>query len=1086
MTPSADHLTSNFFVLRTPALPIEDLLDWCADLEAFKLCDSGAERAQIEQQWQQDVQTLRHRLRQIVDRPEVRHALFVASPSLKLGLDYWIHNSASKKGIQAERALVRYFTRMCARSTPFGLFSGCSVGRTVPDSADGSVLKLRHRGEYRVCSGLDFDYLWQLSAALCVENGVSSSLRYRPNSSLHRFVEVWRYLGLDAHDGSRKYQRMQIEHSRHLLVLLQRAQGGAQINELVKALSARGDISEEDATTYVRHLIDRQVLVPDFGPCITGNSAIRDLIAQVEQLPFRNGIADTLRWTRDSLAELDREGVGLPPEKYCPISERLEKLPVKTSPSDLYQVDLIKPVEQAILTKTVFEELRAGVEVLRRLCQKSEPDALQSFRAAFSYRYDRAIVPLLEALDEESGIGFGSSDDCAPLIQELQIESKSASSNAPLNAFLLQKVIDWARQPSTELELALFDLPPIGPSTPALPDSFAVLATLLARSGDALYQNDFRLKIEAVWGPDGARYLARFCHGDAELEHFVREHLKQEEACNPEAVYAEIVHLPEERMGNILHRPVLRDYEIVYLGRSGARPEQQLPASDLLLGVEKGRFVLYSQRLGRQIVPRLTSAHGYMNPQLDPVYRFLCLLQRQGGTHIGRFSWGALSTLRFLPRLRIGRLIVTPAQWRLTGQEIHMLGEHEGSRRFMIANKLRGQYGWPRWMVLQDADQSLPVDFENPLSIDAFIHVIKRQSRALLQEMLPAPEDLCVSGPEGRFCHELYVPFVRCHPVAAKHAAAAVCSTVSSPNILWKPDTEIRHLPPGSNWLYMKVYGGHVTVDKILIQVLSSLIQTVNVSGAIASWFFLRFSDPHHHLRIRFYGDPDRVRLELLPLIHSTLNPLLASGKIWKIQFDTYEQEIERYGGVAGMSAAEKIFFADSSAVLDVLQALHSSGYDPDRRWKIALLGSDMLLSDLGFDLHAKRALMEALRHKYASEFRATGDIELVLGKQFRAKRSQLEQLWCEAGDAVPGLVRQAFQTRSSRVLPLAYTLHSLFQEGKLTVNLAELGASFVHMHINRMMQSSWRQYECVLYEFLYRLYQSRLARLSKEPNSPE
>jgi lantibiotic biosynthesis protein len=1081
MEQGANHRV-DFFVLRTPALPIEDLLEWGMNLGTSKLYNQGADQAQVEQSWQEDVQTLRKRLAQIIRRPEVRQALLVASPSLELGLDYWLRDPASKKGRQAERALVRYFTRMCARSTPFGLFSGCSVGRAILDSGDGSVLKLRPRSQYRVSSRLNFDYLWQLSAVVCQENDVANDLRYQPNSSLHRFADIWRYLAVETPEGGRKYRRMAIEDDLYLPKVLQCARGGATIHELTRTLSAQGSLDEEHSASYIRHLIDRKVLVPDFGPSITGDSAIDDLIGQLELLPSRAEIADTLRWTRDHLQALDREGIGAAPEKHRLIGSRLKTLPIQLNSDDLYQLDLIKPVQDAALAKTVIEEIHKGVEVLRRLGQRSEPDALHSLRVAFTYRYDRAAVPLLEALDEESGIGFGNSNGSSPLIHELRTSNPSYSSSGPLNPFLLQEVVDCLQQSSTELELKASNLPPINALTPLLPDSFAVMATLLAHSDEALHQGEFQLKIEAVWGPDGARYLARFCHADPELHRLVREHLKQEEACHPEAVYAEIAHLPEEKMGNILHRPVLREHEIVYLARSSAPLDQQLPVSDLLLAVEKGRFVLYSQRLGRQIIPRLTSAHGYMNPQLNPVYRFLCLLQRQGGTHIGKFSWGALNTLKFLPRLKVGRLILSAAQWRLAGSEIAKLGEYEGFRRFVAVNELRHQYGWPRWMVLEDSDQSLTVDMDNPLSVDAFVHVLKRESHAVLREMLPSPEDLCVRGPEGHYCHELCIPFVRSQAVAAQRA---IETTLTAPDAKTsrEADARIRTLPLGSSWLYIKVYGGPMALDELLVRILPSLIHTGITSGTVDSWFYLRFTDPHHHLRIRFHGDPDRLRLELLPLLNLAVNPLLSSGKIWKIQFDTYEREVERYGGIAAVLAAEEIFFYDSSAVLDVLQTLHKSGHGPDRRWEMALIGSDVLLSDFGFDLPAKRLLMKELRHKYAYEFRATGDLQRLLGEKFRVNRSQLEQLWSNVADdnTVPELVRQAFQTRSNRSLSAIHALRALFREGKLRTDLTELAATFVHMHINRMMESSWRHYECILYEFLYRLYDSRLARLSKE-----
>jgi lantibiotic biosynthesis protein len=54
---------------------------------------------------------------------------------------------------------------------------------------------------------------------------------------------------------------------------------------------------------------------------------------------------------------------------------------------------------------------------------------------------------------------------------------------------------------------------------------------------------------------------------------------------------------------------VLREREIVYLGRSGAPADHQLPLTDLLVSVRDGRVVLRSRSLGREVVPRLTNAH---------------------------------------------------------------------------------------------------------------------------------------------------------------------------------------------------------------------------------------------------------------------------------------------------------------------------------------------------------------------------------------------------------------------------------------------------------------------------------------------
>jgi hypothetical protein len=52
-----------------------------------------------------------------------------------------------------------------------------------------------------------------------------------------------------------------------------------------------------------------------------------------------------------------------------------------------------------------------------------------------------------------------------------------------------------------------------------------------------------------------------------------------------------------------------------------------------------------------------------------------------------------------------------------------------------------------------------------------------------------------------------------------------------------------------------------------------------------------------------------------------------------------------------------------------------------------------------------------------------------------------------------------------------------LRRSGRLARPLADLAASFLHMHANRLLRSAQRAQELVLYDFLARLYESRAAR---------
>ncbi len=200
-----------------------------------------------------------------------------------------------------------------------------------------------------------------------------------------------------------------------------------------------------------------------------------------------------------------------------------------------------------------------------------------------------------------------------------------------------------------------------------------------------------------------------------------------------------------------------------------------------------------------------------------------------------------------------------------------------------------------------------------------------------------------------------------------------------------------RRFTPASPWLYVELYTGTGTTDRIL-QALAPALRDAVAAGDASHWFFLRYHDQGPHLRVRLAGDPARLTAAVLPALERAAAPHLASGAIWRMQVDTYDREIERCGGAAGIEACERVFWIDSEAVLSIVELLEGDA-GAEARWKPALRGADQLLEALGMDEAARGALFARARDDLGREHHADAAFYARIGDRWKRERAALEAL---------------------------------------------------------------------------------------------
>jgi thiopeptide-type bacteriocin biosynthesis protein len=1035
----------NFFVIRTPRMPVNNLLSLNSDKDNTR---------QMISQW--------------IEQPEVIEALYLATPSLLERIDYWRNKPDSKQGKKVEQALLKYMIRMCSRPTPFGLFSGIHTGKITSEtnllshSLDNDNRKTR----------LDMFYLSAIKEYLVKADIRSDNLKYYPNPSHYFVAEQCRYIEAYQSNKTRQYRLSAIEVDEYFIFLLKQAKSGSNFNTLVSCfLSEYDEAIKEEVEAYIQQFIEESILIADIPLPLTGKSPDSALLESLHRIG-EDSTADHLSTVLHQLKKLDQcKAAGV--KDYKTILEYLNQLPIKAEESKLFQADIYRSFEYCELNQEDVSRLLKQLMLLKGLGhQNVEP--LSNFITKFNARYEGQFVPLDKLLDDESGISFSNETGYeAPLLAGLNLaRTSSQSTNAPKVSMLdglvtraitapenINKKIIHLKSKELKKHLSKQSM------DASLPASFAAMISL--------YQDEkqnYIIKFNGCYGPSAANLLGRFCQLNSDLENKVKEHLVKEEQHSPDVIFAEIVHMPEGRPGNVIARPCLRKYEIVFMADSSLSHEYQIPVSDLHVWVEAGQVKLWSKRLQKQIIPRLSSAHNYSSRSLS-VYKFLSMTQRQSGMAPGFSMPASQAQASFVPRIMLDNLVLSEKTWRLPRKELEEVIKNTEIDLVKL-DALQEKYQLDDVVAYSVDDNVLQLNLKNPQMLEILLVETKGRSQVEIKEVLVAQYQTPVKSANGDwFTNELIVPFF--------NAGAKLHQTFKD-----NPQADIeakpikRRFSPGSEWLSLKIYSGNTSVEAVLAEKLLPLIESSK--NHFKKWFFIRYSDSDWHLRLRFNGEPSQLYGHFLPLLNQLLEPMVENGEIHKIELFTYEREVERYGGPDSMTFVESIFMADSQLIARTAQLLQECG--EDIRWRVTLLVTDKLLDLFEYTDAEKLTLISQLRTGFGNEFNDSSTLRKQLGNRYREIESVIKddftKWYSKEGNELSDSQTEIFpliKQWQEETEPYVQAINEMYQgENELNCSRDTLLGSLLHMHNNRMFKAYGREQELVMHDFLRRVYFSK------------
>ena len=679
----------------------------------------------------------------LIDDNMFREAIMLSSKDF-----FDLINDCDFMTLQHQLSMNKYQMRACSRCTPFGLFASCSIGclsaqTSVCISSNGDSLMRKTR--------LDMGYIHNLINQLVQSDDIlKKKINYYPNNSLYKVLNEYRYTEGYYDDGNLQYRLTSIESNTILNKIITLGRSGLPLDNYVRLIVEEG-IDSLNAQEYVNDLIDSQILRSELDVNVTGSDTLFRIIHYLQQYSPESKCLAVLLNIKRLLMDVDRASYRFP--IYDRILDELRQLSLPIDNNKIFQCDAIRVEKKITLSYKVISRIQAALNLLNKIIPLKENPKLIDFKTYFlSHFNEDEKVSLLKILDPEIGYRYTKTNIIhSEIIGDIAFPSQF-DITFPVSLaeqILLKKIVEAVSLNKDTVELVDNDFSML-PKNPEdrLPSTFSVLTRII---------NEDNIYFELAGGSSGANIISRFAYLHTEFEELAKEIASKDEELNNESIIAEIIHLPNGRTGNILMRPILHQYEINYLSHSQTKSDYQIPLSDLFVTVSRGEIILYSKRLNKRIIPRLTNAHNYSYNSL-PIYNFLCDLQFQGVKGVLNLELSEIFNIfDKIPRIKYKSCILSRLKWKINRALVETWRKYLHNESLIISEvrKWRKQFNIPQLVTYSEGDNELLIDLDSFIGVNHILLLSKKHMSFYIEEFLFMPnEGLVKDDRNNYYCNE--------------------------------------------------------------------------------------------------------------------------------------------------------------------------------------------------------------------------------------------------------------------------------------------------------------------------------------------
>ncbi|MDQ1308327.1 MAG: lantibiotic biosynthesis protein [Actinomycetota bacterium] len=931
--------------------------------------------------------------------PYLAGAVRQASPSLGEAFDDIRsgRTTGDKQVRSVTLSTVRYLLRSIGRPTPFGLFAG------VAPAGLGPRTQVEWGTKHHVTTRVNTEWLADIinRAEGCPD--LLERLSVTVND-----LAVRRGSRLEVPQGP---NRVAIRFTRAVAAVQAKAATPVRFGSLVDDLAEKFGSDRKRVRDTLTEMVRHGYLITS----LRARSTVTDPFTHVlDQL--HDADAATLRETVALLADLDALHSDLrrhndmtatrtnQNQARTEITARMRKL--SSAGRTPLVVDLLLDCRVSVPRRVVHEMERAANVLLRLTRYPAGEPVWLNYQRAFVDRYGTGtLVSVTDLLDPDAGLGY-------PATYRSSVLPAPPSTVSERDERLM--TLAWEAMANGTREIVLTDELVSGLTGEAfdprfIPPHVELSARIHAASRKALDAGEFRLTVAPA--RSAGTLTSRFtpmATGSGLAQAYRALPAATEGALRAQMSFGPLYPHAE----NICRVPAYLDH-ILPLGehREPSDEKTLIPVDDLAVTATRDRLYLVSRSRRQVVEPQVFHALA-LDKQPPPLARFLAHLPRAFSAAWYQFDWGTHHGLPFLPQVRYGRTVLSPAQWCLTTTDLPTNAEQWPA----VLDHWRRRWDCPETVELRDADRTLRLSLDQPgHTVLLHTHLV-RHRQAVLSQAAPVEEYGWING----HTHEIAFPLITTRPPAPNPLRGSLPVVTNSHG----------HLPgaPESPWLSAKLFTHPERINEIVAERLPDLLTSLNDPDC----WWLRYHSPYEtdHLILRIatasghYGTCAKI-------VGEWAQRMRDAGLLGRLVLDTYAPEIGRYGDGLTLEAAETVFAADSAVVAAFLR------HQPTAEVDLALVVANMVgivTAFFGDHAEAMTWLVERPVPMAPSFDRAVTDRAI----QMATDPAALAQ--------VPGWDSRINAAWQHRAVSLAAHRKALTPE----VNIAVVLESLLHMHHNR------------------------------------